>query len=133
MHESLAATLDPAFQTAAQIAGFAEAIVVETPTGRVVIGRYRWSTKFCSFAHLAPGECAANAFFGCAFWERADVLAAFFKNEEGKKEKRGRLMVDVQKDFRTDLRKLMAPRPDGKNDVIEALGRMRALSLRKRR
>jgi hypothetical protein len=127
--EALVASRDRVLQKAAQIAGFAEARVVDTDTGKVVIVRHRRSQHWLPFEHLEPGECAHHAFFGCAFWERPDVAALYAKKEAYAQQSRDRHSLDVRKDFRRDIHKLIAPRPDGKHDLVEALGRMRVVRL----
>ena len=53
--DSLVATRDPVLQAAARIAGFAEAMVQDTDTGRVVLCRRRYSRHWTPEGHLKPG------------------------------------------------------------------------------
>lgn len=122
--EALAASRDPVFQAAARISGFAAAMVVETETGKVVVTRSRFSGQWGPFGHLAPGECALNVFYGTAFWERADVLGLYFKQEEQKAASRLAVKEDIAKDFRSDIRKLVQRRPEGRHELLETLARM---------
>ena len=122
--ESLVATRDPVLQRAAHIAGFAEAMVQDTDVGRVVLCRHRFG-RWTPFGHLAPGECALNAFYGTAFWERADVLAMYAKQEERKTASRLVTKADIGKDFRREIAKQIGKRVDGKHELVEALGRLR--------
>lgn len=122
--ESLTATRDPVLQGAARIAGFAEAMVQDTDAGKVVLCRHRFGRHWIPFGHLAPGECALNAFYGTAFWERADVLAMHSRQESAKAASRLLTKEDIGKDFRREIQKQIARRVDGKHELVEALGRM---------
>lgn len=127
MSESLVATRDPVLQRAAQIAGFAEAMVQDTDAGKVVLCRHRRARQWVPFGHLEPGECALSVFYGTAFWERADVIAMYRKQEEQRASSILSVKSDVSKDFRRDLQRQISKRVDGKNDLLEFLaGRRRA-------
>lgn len=126
MSENLVVGHDPVFQAAARIAGFVEAAVIDTDTGKVVMTRHRRSRDtWGPFHHLEPGENAAAAFYGCAFWERPDVAALFARKVEQKEARLARAKVDIRKDFRRDWHRLVAPRVDGKADLLEAMAAMR--------
>ena len=113
---------DPVFQEAARIAGFAEAAVVETETGKVVVVRHRRSRAgWAPFEHLEPGECTLSGFYGRAFWERADVHALFSRKQEINESSLLRAERDISGDFARDMHRFVVRRPDGKNDVAEAL------------
>lgn len=118
--DSLVATRDPVLQRAAKIAGFAEAMVQDTETGKVVLCRRRHGA-WGPFGHLEPGECALNVFYGTAFWERADVMAMYAKQEERKASSIVSARADISKDFRSDVRKQIARRVDGKHDLLTAM------------
>lgn len=122
--ESFTASRDPLLQCAARIAGFAEAMVQDTETGKVVLCRPRYRRGWLPFGHLAPGECALNAFYGTAFWERGDVLAMYAKQEDRKAASRLSTGEDISKDFRREIQKQIEKRVDGKHDLITALSRM---------
>lgn len=122
--ESLLATRDPVLQRAAHIAGFAEAMVQDTEGGKVVLCRHRFSRQWTPFGHLEPGECALSAFYGTAFWERADVVAMYTKQEEAKTASRLVTKDDIGKDFRRELQRQVVRHVDGRHDLIEAIGRM---------
>lgn len=122
--DALTATRDPVLQRAAQIAGFAEAMVQDTEAGRVVLCRHRRASRWAPFGHLEPGECAINAFYGTAWWERADVLAMYERQEAHKERSRILRKEDISKDFRRELGKQIAKRVDGKHDLLETLARM---------
>jgi hypothetical protein len=125
--ESLVASRDPVLQAAARIAGFAEAMVQDTETGKVVLCRHRFGKAWEPFGHLEPGECALDAFYGTAFWERADVVAMYQRQEDQKAASRLLTKEDISKDFRRDLAKQVAKRVDGKHDLIETLVKMGAV------
>jgi hypothetical protein len=122
--ESLVATRDPVLQAAARIAGFAEAMVQDTEAGRVVLCRHRFGRQWEPFGHLEPGECALNAFYGTAFWERDDVMAMYRSQEDRKASSLLSVKGDISKDFLKDIRQHVTSRIDGKNGLIEAIGRM---------
>lgn len=123
--ESFTASRDPVLQRAAQIAGFAEAMVQDTETGKVVLCRPRFKRGWLPFGHLEQGECALNAFYGTAFWERDDVMAMFNKQEERKAASRLSTGEDISKDFRREIQKQIEKRVDGKHDLITALAGLR--------
>ncbi len=122
--EALVATRDPVLQRAASIAGFAAAMVQDTEVGRVVLCRHRFGRQWVPFGHLEPGECALNAFYGTAFWERDDVMAMYTKQEDQKAASRLLTKEDIGKDFRREIGKQVARRVDGKDELIKAIGRM---------
>lgn len=95
----------------------------------MVFVRHRHAASWGPFAHVASGDAVFNEFFGCAFWERADVLALLDRKEELRADGLDRVEADIGKDFRRDFRRLVVGRPDGKNDVVEAMARMRGVRL----
>jgi hypothetical protein len=125
--ESLVATLDPVLQAAARIAGFAEAMVQDTPTGKVVLVRHRFGTAWGPFHHLEPGACALDAFYGTAFWERGDVVAMYQRQEDQKAARHLSTEADLGKDFRNELGRQVRRRVDGKDDLIRAIAGLRGV------
>lgn len=119
--ESFVLTCDPVLQESARIAGFAEAMVQDTETGKVVLTRHRFSRQWAPYEHLAPGQCALDAFYGAAFWERPDVLARYRRQEDSKAASRLAVGDDISRDFRSDLRKQIRKRVDGKHDLLMAI------------
>ncbi len=99
-------------------------MVQDTDAGKVVLCRHRFSGAWFPFGHLEPGECALDAFYGTAFWERADVMAMYRKQEDGKALSLLSAKDDISKDFRRELHKKIVGRVDGRHDLIEALGHM---------
>jgi hypothetical protein len=125
--ENLAVGNDPVFQAAARIAGFSEAAVIDTDTGKVVMTRHRRNPSgYAPFHHLDDGEHAAAAFYGCAFWERADVVALFTKKGERRAQGLERIKRDIRGDFRGEVAKMLRRRVDGREDLIKAIAALGA-------
>lgn len=122
--ECFVATHDPVMKAAAGIAGFADVRVTDTPQGRMVLTRHRFGHEWMPYERLAPGQCAYDAFYGTAFWERSDVLGMYQRQEDQKARGREGVLEDVRGDFRRQLQRQMGKRVDGKSDLIEALARM---------
>lgn len=124
MSASLVATNDPVLKRAAMLAGFADVMVQDTPDGRVVLTRHRFARGFLPYEHLDDGQCAYDAFYGTALWERADVLAMYARKNEHRVVSLDRERRDIRKDFRNEWRREVVRRPDGKNEGVEAIALM---------
>lgn len=122
--EALLATMDPVLQQAARIGGFAEAMVQDTPSGRVVLARHRFG-GWAVLTHLATGQSPLDAFYGTAFWERADVLAMYQRQEERREVSRVGRKDDIGRDFVRELGRQVRRRVDGAADLLEALRGLR--------
>lgn len=128
--ESFVATCDPVLKQAARIAGFADVMVQDTEDGMVVVTRHRFGKQWSPFEHLAPGQCALDAFYGTAFWERSDVLAMYQRQEAGRLESLHREGELISKDLRREWHKQVVRRAEGKHEAAEAIA---LLAARRRR